>query len=562
MLCARCPGNRLRRNLLACSSSLPCKRRLQILTMAFRWTCVLGSSLVYAQDNTRVHLACEDGAIDGLPAVFFDQLTEFQHKYNRDSLDRSREMLYGLYERKLLPDLEGNFLRCPAATLEIMMNSVLASYVDYSPADGEALYHLAMQLAERVPATSPVAQLLEDWKYDTVHTYPLLFNKRSQSCHEFDVKVYVYDVPQDLVGLPLKCVQGQWGTEVLFHKFLGNAACRTDDPDDADFFFVPVYSTCIFVSEDLGNDDNATRRIWDPLLEFLTEQPSFKRHKMSDHIFVFADGQSTRAWDSVDLFSREAIFMLVESKCPTWDEPMRRYTDIKPCSSSWKDIIIPGHTDHHRAQTMLRHNRPSHERDLLMTFHGRHPESSEVYESCRVRADVVALGHLDRVSVGGFVEDYLERKGRSHFCLIPGGTSPWTNHLYESFFSGCIPVIISDEYEVAFQHLLDWPQFSIKWPESAVDELYATLESFSPAELAAMKAKVDEHACWFNYFTEDPACSPYVAVLRTLAEKKRHRKMRQPRFWNVVAGVTKDKPQRTTRFHVSPLESPTFWPSL
>ena len=36
--------------------------------------------------------------------------------------------------------------------------------------------------------------------------------------------------------------------------------------------------------------------------------------------------------------------------------------------------------------------------------------------------------------------------GDSLFCLVPGGTSPWTNHLYESFFAGCIPVIISDLY--------------------------------------------------------------------------------------------------------------------
>ena len=33
--------------------------------------------------------------------------------------------------------------------------------------------------------------------------------------------------------------------------------------------------------------------------------------------------------------------------------------------------------------------------------------------------------------------------GASHFCLVPMGTSSWTNHLYESFFAGCIPVILS-----------------------------------------------------------------------------------------------------------------------
>ena len=34
-------------------------------------------------------------------------------------------------------------------------------------------------------------------------------------------------------------------------------------------------------------------------------------------------------------------------------------------------------------------------------------------------------------------------KGASHFCLVPMGTSSWTNHLYEAFFAGCIPVILS-----------------------------------------------------------------------------------------------------------------------
>ena len=48
------------------------------------------------------------------------------------------------------------------------------------------------------------------------------------------------------------------------------------------------------------------------------------------------------------------------------------------------------------------------------------------------------------------------------------GTSPWTNHLYESFYAGCIPVILSDEYEVAFAADLPWQKFSIKWPETGL----------------------------------------------------------------------------------------------
>ena len=100
---------------------------------------------------------------------------------------------------------------------------------------------------------------------------------------------------------------------------------------------------------------------------------------------------------------------------------------------------------------------------------------------------------------GGFVENYLEIKGNAHFCLIPAGTSPWTNQLYESIHCGCIPVILSDEYEVAFQHLIDWKRLSIKWPEAEVGpELYSFLSSLPTKSIAAMKARLYRKCvvCW------------------------------------------------------------------
>lgn len=498
--------------------------------------------------EARVSRACDEG-IEGLPAEFFDKFDQWQAKYSRDSLSRSREMLFGLYERKLLPNLDAAMQRCPLAVLEIMMNSVLASYVDYSPTDGEALYSLTMRLASEAPSESLVSKMLEEWKADTAYIYPFIFGKRQWPHFTSNLKVYVYDVPEELVGKSLQCVTGQWGTEVLFHRFFQSTVDRTFDPEEADFFYVPIYSTCLFTQENLANDADATKIIWDPLVRFLSAQPWFARRKQMDHIFLFADGQGARAWDSHDLVRSEAVFMMVESKCPTWDEPMRRYTDLKSCSSSWKDIIIPGHTDHARANTMLSHNQPTESRDILMTFHGRHPGNSEVYVDCAVRGAIMELSDRDRVDVGGFVDDYLERKGRSHFCLIPGGTSPWTNQLYESFFCGCIPIILSDEYEVAFQDILDWPRFSIKWPEASIgDELYEFLSSFSLDELKAMKSMVDEHSCWFNYFSDKADCSPYAAVMQALRART-SRLPRWSRFWNVAPAVVREHPKRSTRFH-------------
>jgi len=395
--------------------------------------------------------------------------------------------------------------------------------------------------------------MLDGWASETAWTYGFLLGRRRRSCFGTALRIFVYDVPEHLTSPILNCAHGQWGTEVLFHHFFLNSDCRTSDPEEADFFYVPIYCTCL--SQHMESNVEAAKQLWDPLVQFLSSSPWFTRRNMRDHIFLFPDGQSARVWDSYDLVRGEAILMMTESKCPTWDEPVRRYTDVKACSSGWKDVIISGHTDHARAREMLRHNRPSEERDLLMTFHGRHPGSHEVYRQCKVRAQVMEMADLDGVDVGGFVEDYLERKGRSHFCLIPGGTSPWTNHLYESFFCGCIPVILSDEYEVAFQHVLDWPRFSVKWPEAAVGpKLYEFLRSFTAEDLQAMKHEVDQHACWFDYYSELPDCSPFLAVIRALEERKQHFPPTAGRFWNAEAalnGLHPSLPSRTTRFHVN-----------
>ena len=93
-----------------------------------------------------------------------------------------------------------------------------------------------------------------------------------------------------------------------------------------------------------------------------------------------------------------------ESRCPTWNEALRRYVDVKRCLSSWKDMVIPGHTepgrlgsshvgakDYARIQYMKRHNKASAERRLLMTFHGRAPDLHVAYKHCAVRGDLMKL---------------------------------------------------------------------------------------------------------------------------------------------------------------------------
>merc|ERR1712226_653364 len=89
---------------------------------------------------------------------------------------------------------------------------------------------------------------------------------------------------------------------------------------------------------------------------------------------------------------------------------------------------------------------------------------------------VEGLFNASGASVGPPVRDYFRRMGTSRFCIIPAGLTAWTIHLYEAFFFGCVPVILSDELTVPFQDKIDWRSLSLHVPTSIdMEVLYEKL---------------------------------------------------------------------------------------
>lgn len=65
------------------------------------------------------------------------------------------------------------------------------------------------------------------------------------ACH--GQRFYVYELHEIFKSLSiLKCAFSQWGTEVLFHRYLEDSPCRVREAGSADWFFVPMYSTCLY----------------------------------------------------------------------------------------------------------------------------------------------------------------------------------------------------------------------------------------------------------------------------------------------------------------------------
>jgi len=415
--------------------------------------------------------------------------------------------------------MEEHALDCGFGLAVILLIAVRAIDYDDGPLQARTAWTYFQSLRPRIEPHAEAAAAL-GWELDFTDTaiYPsLLGMDPMHSCYGTKLRIYVYSLPDMTRGV-LHCQAGQWGLEALVPHWIQQGSCRTENPQEADFFLVPWHTWCDRMVYRLNQSKGDISNLYINLMRRKGELlPHWSQNGGKDHIFTFSD-QGMNFFPEWRDYIPHSIFLVTEAMTPECGPS---------CFNPWKDVVLPGHTDYFRYRRMRPYNLPTDQRILLFNFHGRHPSLNVLYKNNIVRGKIMEIFHgKPDVSVGGFVDDYFERMGASHFCLVPRGTSSWTNHLYESFFAGCIPVILSDDFEVPFQDILDWPAFSIKWPEVDVSmNLHRYLSSIPMSQLRKMKAEVDAHACWFDYHQtlEEPGeeCSPYLGLIRALERKRK-----------------------------------------
>mmetsp|Transcript_68610 Transcript_68610/g.184731 ORF Transcript_68610/g.184731 Transcript_68610/m.184731 type:complete len:558 (+) Transcript_68610:211-1884(+) len=508
--------------------------------------------------------SCCEGSEATLSAELWQHVKSWYPKYHmRELLDSTPRMLerhytfYNVYLR-----LQGSPLwrvwaaDCYFGVIGILLNALPAIEFEEGLFVAQNVFAGALDMLMKNNKTVEANWTLPLEPLDL--QLPFFLGVRGNDCQGSKLKVFVYDTGNFSLG-SLFCSAGQWGVEVALHRYFAASACRTRDPDEADFFLVPDYRACHYhmaptfqqrgltrIEGDdyhsalIRNHKDKYRRDADADATFrklLGELPFFKRRHGMDHIFIFSDqGFIVNFTHTFPTWREEishSIFLTTEAFTPGCGPS---------CFNPWKDIVIPGHLDWDRIRLMRQHNLPSSERTLLFNFHGRLPVNHGYYENVTVRRALTELAHLPDVSIGGFIEEYFEVMGKSHFCIVPEGTSSWTNHLYESFFAGCIPLIVSDRFVLPFQDLIEWSQVSIRWPQNEVNvAMYLYIRDLvesRPADIAEMKKRVDAHACWFDFYAFDEKCSPYVAVVHALEKRKRaFPKYLHPEWWLPESGV-------------------------
>lgn len=76
---------------------------------------------------------------------------------------------------------------------------------------------------------------------------------------------------------------------------------------------------------------------------------------------------------------------------------------------------------------------------------------------------------------------------QSKYCLVPKGDTPSSKRFYDAIIYGCIPVVISDHFQPAFDKtLIDWSKCTVRIPQRKILNIEKTLRRISDKKYKEM----------------------------------------------------------------------------
>jgi len=322
-----------------------------------------------------------------------------------------------------------------------------------------------------------------------------------------DFKVYVYDtdeVPEleMLLEGASYCKGNQWAAEVVIHQFLLQSKVLTSDPTEADFFFVPQYSSCLmFTAAKDGFREVQSDALFRKIINRL---PYFAKTNGRNHIFVFSGGHGVDGpFASWRKYIKDSIFIMIEPEL--WNH---YHTQTEGSYNIHKDILIPGRIMFEMVNAITGYSNLwlGEDREFLADFVGwNRPLHISDDGSKSPREVLLSMADNPNLHIRQDVpfDESLIGSSSSSFCFIPRGFSAWTSRIFRVLFANCIPVILNDRLEIPFSELLPVHEWTIKWPMKNIDRdelLYRLEEIRNDTKLYhSMLHALERDRCWFVF---------------------------------------------------------------
>ncbi|OQU84521.1 hypothetical protein SORBI_3004G070100 [Sorghum bicolor] len=270
---------------------------------------------------------------------------------------------------------------------------------------------------------------------------------------ERSFKVYIYPDgdPKTFYQTPRK-LTGKYASEGYFFQNIRESRFRTDDPDQAHLFFVPISPHKM---RGKGTTyENMTVIVKDYVEGLINKYPYWNRTLGADHFFVTCHDVGVRAFEGLPFMVKNSIRVVCS---PSYN------VDFIP----HKDIALP---------------------QVLQPF--ALPEGGNDIENSNNRISR-AIGELV----------YQKQFYRTKFCICPGGSQVNSARISDSIHYGCVPVILSDYYDLPFNDALDWRKFAVILRERDVYQLKNILKSISQEEFVSLHkslVQVQKHFVWHS----------------------------------------------------------------
>ena len=382
-------------------------------------------------------------------------------------------------------------------------------------------------------------------------------------------RIYVYELPGDFNVFLLArrmsndacaireykddSTRAQWtptlyGAEVALHEALLASPHRTLDPEEADYFYVPVYGGC-FISEfnrpsprhwlcdscfkgqhaDLASL-RAMRWHQSVLEHVSTAYPYWNRSQGADHLWPFThDEGACYAPASISKatllvhWGRMHARPNGSSEYHLWRvrPHAKRMYGWRRCYDPCKDLVLPSWR---KPEAILGSAYYAAAAAAERAGNGRAPPRTIkylFYFNGVLGTKTMGGGRLDNYSFGlrqqlyalfgkreseGVVvtdvktPEYDAHLSASTFCgVLPGWG--WSGRFEDAVLHGCIPVILQDGVHTPWESVLDAQSYSIRVPRHRMHTLLEMLRSVPPAKITAMQAALRSAWPRFSYLS-------------------------------------------------------------
>lgn len=227
-------------------------------------------------------------------------------------------------------------------------------------------------------------------------------------------------------------------------------AIRVRDPEFADVFFVPFFSSLSFNLHvrNMAELNTVDEQLQLEMVNIIRASDHWKRSGGRDHVIPLHHPNAFRQYrDQVNA----SIFIVAD------------FGRIMNISRLSKDVVAPYP---HMIESYISedHEDPFEARKTLLFFRGRTKRKDE--GKIRAQLHKMLTGMKDVIYEEGSASEEgfkasAEQMRSSKFCLHPAGDTPSSCRLFDAIVSHCIPVIVSDRLELPFESEIDYKEFSI-----------------------------------------------------------------------------------------------------